>query len=128
MRKHSITIAAALACIALLAQCKKDKSNNDYSFSSSTAQDSIALTLIVNGENKGQLPYVSQGLDDCSDTRGLRFSLPLGQHHIVALSASGDTISEVHPLLESDDATGNGTKGSSTMIAVNRCVTLELGY
>lgn len=124
------TIFFALAlCVPLLffMNCKKDSSSG-YNLAFYTADSASAYQLIFDSTNKGKLPYIKDGANDCSDSRALRItSLAAGSHTILAVDSLGLVQAAGTVTLANNEISTSGTKGSIMSISIGTCGAIELG-
>ena len=113
------------ATVVLFTQCKKDN-NNAYKIGAYTSTSSPELFLFINNENRGRLPYLADGADDCNDAKALRISLPSGNYNIAAKDQQGNIISSFVLQLEDSEFNIVSGTGSHSLFAIDRCASLGL--
>ena len=147
MKKRVFTFLAALATVFIFSQCTKDEDNithNTY-FWTSVNNEEQPLTLFVDGQAIGQLPYFSTDLtcgNDSLKNQAISMNLKSGKYNLEARNQQGELKSDC-TLKISENGLGVGPgqsmnnpgKTSASMESTNtspeggnRCVIVNLFY
>lgn len=119
-------LLVALLCALLFSNCKKDSSSG-YNLAFYTADSASAYHLVFDSTNKGKLPYIKDGANDCGDSRALRItSLPAGNHVILAVDSLGITHASGTVTLANNEISTSGTKGMIGSISIGTCGVIDL--
>jgi len=109
----------------LFIQCNKDK-DNSYKIGAYTSTSNPELFLFINNEQRGKLPYLPNGADDCNDGNALRISLPSGSYNFAAKDQQGNVITSFIIKLEDDEFNVVSGTGNYSLGAINRCASLGM--
>lgn len=100
MRKHVFTFLAASATVFVFSKCSKETDDNaihsTYFWSSKNAPEQ-PLTLFVDGQAVGQLPYFSTDLtcgNDSLKNQALNMNLKSGKYNLEAKNSEGEVKSD----------------------------------
>ncbi|RYZ52412.1 MAG: hypothetical protein EOP49_09505 [Sphingobacteriales bacterium] len=123
---NRILVTVGMLALLGFSQCKKEE-NDNYTVAFYNETDSADVNLFINDVDKGDLPYIMAGADDCNDARALRLALEEGSHHLQVKDASGNVKADMNMELNADGEI-NTITGSHTYIQFNKCVTVGIGY
>jgi len=124
--KKKILVPVLLAGVLLFANCKKDSNSNSYDLTVYNETDSVTQTyLFVNEANKGKLPYIKSGVEDCGDSRALHVSLDPGSYAVVVKDAQG-AVKNSLVLQVNEDATITGS--NYTLVQADKCLIVAIDY
>lgn len=87
------------------------------------------MTLFIDGENKGQLPVISEKADPKSATQkttALYIPVPSGTHKIEARKGDGSVVSFNKMTFSSNKMGCTATKGGSSVASDNESIMVEL--
>ena len=113
MKKHVLTFLAALTTVFLFSQCQKDVDENKIHstyFWTSVNNEEQSLTLFLDGQAVGQLPYFSTPLtcgNDSLKNQALTMNLKSGKYILEAKDSQGNIKSDC-TLKISDSGLGVG--------------------
>ncbi len=119
-------LLVALLCALLFSNCKKDSSSG-YNLAFYTLDSASSYQLVFDSTNKGKLPYIKDGANDCGDSRALRItSLQAGSHVILAVDSLGITHASGTVTLANNEISTSGTKGMIGSISIGTCGVIDL--
>lgn len=119
-------LLVALLCALLFSNCKKDSSSG-YNLAFYTLDSASSYQLVFDSTNKGKLPYIKDGANDCGDSRALRItSLAAGSHSIQAVDSLGITHASGTVTLANNEISTSGTKGMIGSISIGTCGVIDL--
>ena len=125
--KRIASLLVLLLAIVLMVNCKKnDDNNNGYNIAAYTQTDSTDVFLYINEQNKGQLPFSADGIEDCGDSKALNISLDPGTYAIAVKDQQG-AVKNALVLQVAEDASIN-TGNNYTLVQLNKCIILGLDY
>jgi hypothetical protein len=125
--KNFLCTLALFATILSLSNCKKDSTTSGYNLAFYTLDSASNYHLVFDSVNKGHLPYIKSGANDCSDSRALRISsLPAGSHTIQAVDSLGTVYASGTVTLANNTINTSGTKGMVGSISINTCGVIDL--
>jgi hypothetical protein len=110
--------------LLMFTNCKKSE-NNNYTLTAFSEDSTLSNNLFVDGVNKGKLPFVSGGIDDCGDGRALNLSLPKGNYKIQSKDSVGNITASL-TLTIAEEATNQTDSGNVLMISYEKCILLGL--
>jgi hypothetical protein len=134
--------AVAISIILFLNSCNKDKSNSngnkktyDSYFYTSNTTNEVALTLFVNNELIGDLPYLSSE-PSCGNTEQknhcLFLNLTEGKNTLTAKDKKGKVVSETIFTIKTNSEGTKGSiatsskKGGSSIFQDDNCIIVNL--
>jgi len=122
--KRFILAAVFLTSALSFGSCKKDDDSTAYTVTAYAQSDIGNVSLFVNNENKGQLPYIAAGADDCNDSRALNLALEPGVYTLVVKNQEGE-IKNTLVMNVSED--GDVTNGNNyTFVQIEKCILLGI--
>ncbi len=131
MKKHFIKLMLFVSTFILLTNCKKLGSDYDTYFYTDVENSDGALTLFVDGKNKGELPNLKTSVSATNDTiinNALHLTLKSGKYKIETKDSKGNTKSSGTIKFNRNSLRGSSTMGGQSSASTGNKVVTKLNY
>ena len=132
MKNNFLKTALLIAIVLFLTQCtKEDNSVSKVYFYTNINTDINRLTLYVDDQNKGELPYLAQnpicGSDSLKD-KTICIELQSGEYRVKAYDKTGNLKSDNKIKFSSSSCSNGGMKGGCEVNRQGECIIVNLFY
>jgi hypothetical protein len=131
MKTFFKSLLVAVASILLFTACKKNDETYNAYFFTTKSPDEVKLSLFIDGEYKGELPYLNPKPTCDNDTlkqKALILRLGSGKHDFVAKDDQGNERSTNKVKITKNKTSCSGSNGGSEMTKQNDCLIVNLFY
>lgn len=122
------SILITISVVFLVSSCQKNDKIRFYFYQNASAE--VPYRLELDGENKGELPFLQQDpdcLNSVVQANSLILPIEKGRHRYKLINANGEVVSEGKFKFSSHEFSMTGTKGSSSFRLGEDCAATQMG-
>jgi hypothetical protein len=131
MKTKKAIIILNLLLIITLVSCKKDNTNFNSYFWTSNEIDENELSLFINDELKGAIPFLKDSPtceNDASKSKALNLNLKAGEYKIAAKDKQGNVKVASTIKVTSNSLSSKAGIGGTETSSKNECLIVGLNY
>lgn len=123
MKVQNLHFFSSVLFALIFSQCKKDDSTYKGYFYTSNAPTEAKLTLFLDGQNMGELPYINKNQNGFTADSIKKYALPIavkaGKHELEAKDPGGAIKSDGEFKVTKNKVSSSGTLGGQELVFEN---------